>query len=201
MTSAPSRVGIGIVGAGFVANLHVAAYKELQGIGAEVIGVSSSTLTTAQTLCERHGVGKALPFEELIALETVDVIDLCVPNQHHKDMAVRAAQAGKHVICEKPLTGYFGAGEQDVGATSKAVMLEAALKSADAMIAAAETNGVKLMYAENWLYSPVVQKAKRLVRESGGTIFEIRGEESHHGSHSTAAKEWRTSVVAAHLFV
>ena len=185
-------LGIGLAGAGFVADVHAEAYKELRGLGVELKGVSASTLTSAQTFAERHGIGEALPFEELLTLESVDIIDLCVPNQHHEAMAVRAAQAGKHVICEKPLTGYFGEGK-NVGSTPKVEMLEAALKSADAMIAAAKENGVKLMYAENWLYSPVVQKAKRLVRESGGTIFEIRGEESHHGSHSAASKRWETS--------
>ncbi len=39
------------------------------------------------------------------------------------------------------------------------------------------------MYAENWVYAPAIQKAKRLIRASGSTIFELRGEESHHGSH------------------
>jgi predicted dehydrogenase len=58
------------------------------------------------------------------------------------------------------------------------------------MIAAAREHGVKLMYAENWLYCPAVQKALRLVEASGGSILEIRAQECHSGSHATYAKSW-----------
>jgi len=120
-------------------------------------------------------------------------VDLCVPNHLHKPFAIEAAKAGKHVICEKPLTGYFGDGEEDVAATPKAKMLEGALRNADEMIEAANRGGVKLMYAENWLYSPTVRKVEALVESSGGTILEIRAQESHSGSHAPYAKEWRYS--------
>jgi predicted dehydrogenase len=69
-------------------------------------------------------------------------------------------------------------------------MLAEALRSADRMIEAAQTHGVKLMYAENWLYCPAVQKAGRLVEASGATILEIRAQEAHSGSHATYAKTW-----------
>jgi predicted dehydrogenase len=47
------------------------------------------------------------------------------------------------------------------------------------------------MYAENWLYSPAVEKTARLVAASGGAILEIRAEESHSGSHAAYAKTWK----------
>lgn len=58
------------------------------------------------------------------------------------------------------------------------------------MLDAAVNAGVKLMYAENWLYCPAVQKAASLVRASRGTIFEIRAQECHSGSHASYAKAW-----------
>jgi predicted dehydrogenase len=69
-------------------------------------------------------------------------------------------------------------------------MLEEALRSADRMISAANTCGVKLMYAENWLYCPAVQKALRLAEASDGVILEIRAQEAHSGSHASYAKSW-----------
>jgi predicted dehydrogenase len=96
------------------------------------------------------------------------------------------------VICEKPLTGYFGGpGAADpVGATPRATMLAQALRSAERMIAAARNAGVKLMYAENWVYCPAIRRTVELVEAAGGTVFEIRAEESHSGSHAAYAKSW-----------
>jgi predicted dehydrogenase len=98
-------------------------------------------------------------------------------------MVVAAAQAGKHVACEKPLSGCFRPGP-------KAEMLATALQSVDRMIGAAQAARVKLMYAENWVYCPAIQRAAELAGAAGGTILEIRAEESHSGSHAAYAKTW-----------
>jgi predicted dehydrogenase len=188
------NIRIGIAGAGFVAALHARVYESIHGAGAEIAGITSRTRSKAEALAQKHHIARVLPdFQSLIASDEIDVIDLCVPNYIHKDFVLQAIQAGKHVICEKPLTGYFGNGEAVVGKTPKAKMLAEAVASADEMVQAAEQQGVKLMYAENWLYSPVIQRAKRLIKASGGTIFELRGEESHHGSHTVYAKSWRNT--------
>jgi predicted dehydrogenase len=70
-------------------------------------------------------------------------------------------------------------------------MLASALANADAMVDAAEQHGVKLMYAENWVYAPSIARANRLLAAAGGAILEMRGGECHSGSHSPYAKEWR----------
>ena len=185
-------IGIGIIGAGFAADLHAQAYRELSGLGIELVAVTSRTQVTAEAFAERHGVRQVLDdYASFLELKDIDIVDLCIPNHVHKEFAVQAAQAGKHIICEKPLTGYFGEGEERVGQTSRKRMLEAALRNADEMIASAQRHGVKLMYAENWVYAPAIQKVKRLIRASEGTIFELRAEESHHGSHASYSKHWR----------
>ncbi len=185
------KIGIGIAGAGFAADLHARVYRDLEGLGIDLVGIASRTPARAGELARRYGIKRVVPaYSDLLELEGVDVVDLCVPNFVHKELALQAIQAGKHVICEKPLTGYFGDGEEMAGRTPKARMLEVALRNADEMVTAAERQGVKLMYAENWIYVPAIQKAKRLIQASGGTIFELRGEESHHGSHAPYSKRW-----------
>lgn len=187
-------IGIGILGAGFIADLHTRVYRELKGLNAEVVGIVSRNSARAQALVHRYGIGRVFPdYASLLAHPDVDLIDVCVPNYAHQDCTILAARAGKHVICPKPLTGYFGDSDarEPVGSTPKAKMLRAALDNADAMRAAARDHGVKLMYAENWLYAPAITKARRLIRASQGAILELRAEESHHGSHSPYAKRWQ----------
>jgi predicted dehydrogenase len=109
-------------------------------------------------------------------------------------MTEAAAAAGKHVICPKPLTAFDREAVPqgtDFRAVPRVEMLRVALANADAMVAAAERAHVHLMYAENWVYAPPIVKANRLAAASGGVILEMRGGESHSGSHSPYAKEWK----------
>ncbi len=189
------RVGVGIVGAGFAADLHARVYGSL-GPGVELLGVASRDLEKAEAFARRAGIRSAFPdVDALLSQDDIHLVDLCIPNHRHKEYVVQAARAGKHVVCPKPLTGYFGDAGEDgpAGLTPRARMLQAALRNADEMIEAVERHGVFLMYAENWLYAPAIDKARRLVKESGGTIFELRAEESHHGSHAPYAKTWRSA--------
>ncbi len=106
-------IGTGIVGAGFAADLHARVYRELTGLGIELVGVTSRTQARAEAFAQRHGVRQVLgDYPSLLELEDVDIIDLCIPNHVHKEFTLQAAQAGKLIICEKPLTGYFGEGRR-----------------------------------------------------------------------------------------
>src|SRR5262249_46045029 len=188
-------LGIGIVGAGFIAELHARIYQDLQGFGANVIGVAARDPSKTESFAQRYGIERVhVDARRLLEDPAIKIIDICAPNHAHAELAILAAQAGKHIICAKPLTGYFGdpsAADSRVGLSTRSLMLDNALRSADAMIQAARNQRVKLMYAENWVYAPAIQKAKRLIKTSRGTIFELRAEESHHGSHSSYAKHWR----------
>jgi predicted dehydrogenase len=188
-------VRVGLVGAGFAAELHAQVYANLGGL-VEVLGVVSASQEQSEEFARRHGIPSVFPdYPTLLECCQVDIVDLCVPTSLHKDFAVQAARAGKHIICEKPLTGFFGEGNDDrlAGSTPRAKMLAVALRNVEEMIAAATEHNVKLMYAENWVYAPAIQKAKRLIKTSGGTIFELRAEESHHRSHAAYAKAWRSA--------
>ena len=188
---------IGMVGAGFAAEFHTLAFREARGVLAEVVAVTSRRPESAQAFAAQHGIPNACAsLDELLAEANVDVIDLCVPTHAHIPMAIRAARAGKHVIVEKPLTGYCG--EEDtpenelIGETvDRRHMLSRVMESCDELDSALGESGVKFMYAENWVYAPAVQKARALVEQSGGTVLRMVAEESHPGSHASYAKYWR----------
>ena len=187
---------IGIVGAGFAASFHVENYRRVPGLNIRIKGVTANRAESAQAFAKRHQLETTYDsIEELLTDPEITLVDLCVPNFLHHSFVIQTAQAGKHIVCEKPLTGYFGDGiEKLVGhKTSRKVMFKHALKSADEMIDAVEHNGVTFCYAENWIYAPSVQKANNILAQSENTIFRIVAEESHSGSHSDYAKEWRYS--------
>lgn len=71
-------------------------------------------------------------------------------------------------------------------------MLGEALASADEVLRACRAAGVRLCYAENWVYAPPIQKARRLLAASGGPILRMVGEESHSGTHAPINKRWET---------
>jgi predicted dehydrogenase len=189
-------VTIGIVGAGFVAHIHAHAYQGMHDLNVHLGGITSLSLPKAEAFAHTYGITTVYPsLEELLARSEINVVDLCVPNHLHAPFTIAAARAGKHIICEKPFTGYFGSPEarEPIGTTPKKVMLQAMLATGEQMLSTACSHGVKLMYAENWLYMPAFQKALRLANAAGGTILEIRAQECHSGSHAAYAKEWRTA--------
>lgn len=186
-------VRVGIIGAGFAAGIHAKAYTEIPDIAVDVTAVAAASLSSAQAFAGRHGIPGAYDdYRRILERADVDLIDVCTPNSLHAAVAIAAAEAGKHVVCEKPLTGYFGgeSAADPVGATPKSVMLHEAMASANLMVDAAARAGVKLMYAENWIYCPVVQKTLELMESAAGTVFQIHAEESHSGSHAAYSRTW-----------
>jgi predicted dehydrogenase len=183
-------VGVGLVGAGFVARLHLDAWRRVVGVPVEVRAVAAAHVERAQAFAAELAVAVAhASAEELLEDPTLTVVDLCVPNHLHAPLALVALRAGKHVVVEKPLTGCFA----DPATAAPAAMLDQALAAADAMLHAAREHDRKLCYAENWVYAPPVQKARRLLAAAGGTILRLQGEESHSGTHSEPNKRWVTA--------
>ena len=113
---AARRVTVGIVGAGFAANLHLENYARVHGIDLRIAGIASLTPERGRRLAHRHGLERVYPtVDDVLADPEIDLVDLCVPNYQHVPLILRCAEAGKAVICEKPLTGFFGDGEPMVG--------------------------------------------------------------------------------------
>ncbi|MGQ9694905.1 MAG: Gfo/Idh/MocA family protein [Thermodesulfobacteriota bacterium] len=184
-----NKVGIAIVGAGFAADLHLRSYAKLRGQRVEIIAICAPRKERAAAIAQRFAISNVYTdYRQLLERKDIQVVDLCVPTHLHHSLAIEGAEAGKHIICEKPLTGYFGE-----GSTPRQIMMEEALKNASAVLKAIQSRKVKFCYAENFVYAPPVAKIKNLLKASQGTILDMRAEESHSGSHASYSREWRTS--------
>ena len=180
-----------LVGCGFAAKFHAENYRRVHGIRVRLVGAYSRRPQPTQEFVKSQGLERSYDDLELLLSDPeVDLVDVCVPNRLHEGIVVRALQAGKHVVVEKPLTGSFAPGEDPDGWRR---CLDEALASADRMIEAEQESGRLIMYAENWVHAPGVQKALRLVQDADTPILRIVGEESHSGTHSPYAMQWRTS--------
>ena len=190
------RVGIGLVGVGFLAETRVRCYG--QAAHGELVAVCSRRPDRSSAFARRHGIANSYAtLDELLKDPRVQMVDLCVPNHLHRPLAEQAARAGRHVVCTKPLTAYVGqdlpddAPDEAVSGRDRAQMRALATEDADAMVRAADRAGVQLMYGENWVYAPSVGRAADLIASSDGAILEMHGNESHSGSHSPYSKLWR----------
>ena len=194
-----TKVRVGLVGYGNAARFHVPALQRLGAERCEIVAVCGRSKERAAAFAAEHGIRQAFAtMEEMLSGVDVDVVDLVVPNHVHAPLIIQAAKLGKHIICEKHLTGYFGEpGTRDGELIGKTVprrtMLERVIEQCDAIGGAIEAAGVRFGYAENWVYAPSFAKLHRLADAAGGTILRIQAEESHSGSPSVYAKQWRTA--------
>jgi len=150
-------INIGIIGAQFMGRAHTNAWYDV----AQFFDLPFTPILKAacdinpqseSEFAERLGWESfETSWEELIRRKDIDIIDICTPNNLHKEIAVAAASAGKHVICEKPA----------------AMNAEEALE----MYRAAEGAGVRHMIAFNYRRLPAIALAKQLIEE--GKLGEI----------------------------
>jgi predicted dehydrogenase len=126
-------VNVGVAGIGFMGATHIKAYLNIPG--ARLAAICDRTRLPVDGDLSRivGNIGSAKPlkldmtqvkahwnFEDLLADPGIDLIDLCVPTAQHRPLAIAALQAGKHVVCEKPLARTSAAGCEIVAAAAKA---------------------------------------------------------------------------------
>ena len=192
----PDTVRVGIVGARFAARFHWEGYRRVYGVPVKVAGITSKSAESREAFARDRGIPV---FESLEALcHAADVIDICAPGSAHEPLAVAALERGKHVVIEKPFTGYFGpcdaAGDAFRGNQfPKETMRREALASCNRILAAARKSGKKICYAENWVYAPAIEKEREILAKTGGQILWLVGDESHSGSHSPYYGAWKFS--------
>ena len=184
-------VRTGIVGAGFSATFHFEALRKVYGTNVKVIGVYAEPREHAEPYAKQRGIRR---FDSIDAmLDEVDVVHVCTPPAFHEKYSVAALTRDKFAVCEKPLTGYFGDGTDDFHGDRfpKQVALDAALESVERILAAERASKGCLLYGENWVYAPSIQKEREVLEKTGAQILWIHGEEAHSGSHSEAYPYWK----------
>ncbi|WGS21156.1 Gfo/Idh/MocA family oxidoreductase [Bradyrhizobium sp. ISRA463] len=188
-----AKIRIGLTGCGFVSELHMVAYRRVYGVDVEVRAVAARG-DHVVAFARKHQIPTTYrSFAELAADRELDVVDICTPPNLHAAMIVAAMQAGKHVICEKPFSGYFGrdGDREPIGRhMPKALMYQRVMEEMEKTRPAIERTGKLFMYAEDWIYAPAVTKTAEIIRATGDKILFMKGEESHSGSHAAHAAQW-----------
>ncbi len=166
-----ATTGIGVVGAKFAGGFHTALWKTIEG--ADVRAVADIDDAGRQQFQKQHGISKGYgDYRSLIEDPEIDLVDVCLPNFLHVEASTAALQAGKHVICEKPM------------ATT--------LSDAVRLVECWETSGRKFFYAEDWIFAPALVRIKQILAEGGiGKPLYFKGKECHNGSHSPFAQTVR----------
>lgn len=156
-----SSLGVGMIGYSFMGAVHSHAWRTVGRVfdlGVEVdmrviCGRNEEAVTAAAA---KYGWQSAeTDWRTVIARDDIDIIDVCTPGSSHEEIAVAALNAGKHVICEKPLAN--------------------TVAEAERMAAAAQASSGKSMVAFNYRRVPALAYARELVRQGRlGRIFHVR---------------------------
>ena len=167
------QITVGLIGAGGIASAHIKGYAaHADKIG--ITAVADAVEEIAKSRATELGATAYTDYREMLANEELDAVDICLPHHLHRDAIVAAAEAGKHILCEKPLC-------------------LSADEAADVR-RAVEAGGVTLMSAHNQLFMPAVAKAKELL-EAGtiGTVYEVRTTDSFYNDFDPSSMGWRAS--------
>lgn len=188
------KINIGMIGAGFAAHLHGDALRQVPGIEIDLISVAATHMQSAKAIADIYGYKKYTDnYRNILSDKDVDVVILGTPPSTHFEMVIEAIRAGKHVICEKPLTGYFGVDgdEKPIGTkVPKQKMYKKVMEDLEILRNTITNSDKQFMYAENYIYSPNIQKAAEIINKKNSNILFMKGEESVQGSPSGFAGSW-----------
>ncbi len=156
---------VAILGTGFIAHIHMESYLRFVK-DAQVVAIYGRDIKKATAFAEEFGVKSVYDdIDNLLKNEDIDVIDICLPNFLHYDACLKSANAGKHIIIEKPIA--------------------LTLEQADEMIAKCKEKNVLLCYAEELCFAPKYERVRMLVEKGAvGDIYMLKQAEKHSGPHS-----------------
>lgn len=183
----------GFIGSGFAARFHYAALQHVFSAKVEISGVYSVATEEARLFAAERGLKVYDSLDALI--DDSDVLHVCTPPVTHEPLVIAVLEKNKNVIVEKPFTGYFGDGTPEFNGEnfSREKGLEVTIESCKRMLEAEARSEGRIMYAENWIYAPAVQKEREIIEKTKAQVLWIHGEQSHSGSHSLAYGQWKFS--------
>lgn len=135
------QLRIGLVGCGFMGKMHGNVYNLLDN--AKLVAVSDHRPEKLAAYAQDLGCEAVAHYDALLSRDDIDAIDICLPTFLHKDATIKAAQAGKHIMCEKPMA--------------------LTVAEAEAMIEAVERAGVRLMIGHCIRFWPEYALLKQIV--------------------------------------
>lgn len=162
-----TKLKIGVVGAGSIASKrHLPEYAENENV--EIVAVCDINEQRAKEIGTKFGAAKIFTDYRDLLKEDLDAVSVCTPNYLHAPISIAALEAGKHVLCEKPM------------ATSE--------EEADQMISAAEKSGKTLMIGHNQRLVESHQQAKTWLEEGKfGKVYSFRTAFGHPGPEAWSA--------------
>jgi predicted dehydrogenase len=162
MSTKDQSIGIGLVGTGFMGKCHALAYGSVKAVFGDIPRPRLEVLCDvpadkAAGFAEQFGFARSTDdWKALVNDPAVDIVCITTPNRVHKEMALAALAAGKHVHLEKPMA--------------------LSLEDAREMVSAAETAAGKTMTGYNYLHNPALSHAKRLIEDGAiGRVVHFRG--------------------------
>lgn len=138
------EIRVGVIGTGMIGKSHIKGYSGIPA--AKVVAVADINEAEAKRVAEANGIPNVFSnFRDLLKLDEVDAVDVCLHNNLHAPACIAAMEAGKHVYCEKPIAGSY--------------------RDAKAMLDAAASTGKMLHIQLSTLYSKEHKTAKRMIDE------------------------------------
>ncbi len=166
------KLRVGLIGTGTIANsAHLPAIAHLRE-EIELVAVADIRPEMAEKAAKEYGAEASYSdYRELLARKDIDFVDICTPEFLHLEQVTAAADAGKHIHCEKPMAQ--------------------TVEEADAMIAAARRNGVKLMIGHSRRFTRRYQRIREAIeRGEIGEVRLVRENERRAGQMYTALNRW-----------
>ena len=143
------KVKWGILGAGAIVDRWIKGAMQFDDM--EIVAISSRTKETAEKQAKKWNIPKVMTYDEMVESSEIEIVYVPVPHTAHKELAIKAMNAGKHVLVEKPAA---------INAKQFQEMMECA-----------EKNQVFLMEAVWTRFFPIINKALEIVKE--GKIGDI----------------------------
>lgn len=139
------KVQVAIIGSGRIADVHAESYRRVSN-KASLVAIAGPRSERVQAKAQAWGVGEVYESTEAVLADpAVDAVDICLPHHLHLDTVLKACEAHKHILLEKPIAR--------------------TLKEVDHILQAVDDAGIIFMLAHNHVFNPIVQKAQEIIQK------------------------------------